>query len=94
MLVYILPAPYAAVHVDLARDMYTGWRIVTGESYPTMGPVIASTFHLGPVWHCVLAASLGSTHSWFGTIILLALLALLGALQMPAAYLAGSSNRS
>lgn len=45
-----------AVHLDLARDLWVGWRFAQGEAVPWHGPLMAGTFHLGPLWYWLLAA--------------------------------------
>ncbi len=88
MLLYLLAVPYAAVHLDMSRDILTAWRILEGTAYPTFGPIFAGTFRLGPIWYYLLAAALWITHSWYGTMMLLGCLC---ALQMPLAYLTGKA---
>ena len=83
--------PYAAVHMDLARDMFIAWRTLHGESLPMNGPVLAGAIHLGPVWYWLLTGLLAAGRGWFGTLLLLGLLA--GA-QFPLAYLTGKELHS
>ena len=45
---------YAAVHMDLARDMFIAWRSLHGEALPLSGPVLAGAIHLGPAWYWLL----------------------------------------
>lgn len=81
--------PYSASSMDLARDMFTAWRILRGEDFPMQGPVLAGALHLGPVWYYLLALlMLLAGKSWLGT---LALLGVLSATQVPLAYLAGKA---
>src|SRR5262245_27325546 len=64
VVVYLVPAPYAAVHLDLARDIYTALRVAQGEKFPLLGPILASTLHLGPIWYYLLALPLLLGNSW------------------------------
>jgi hypothetical protein len=87
----LLRVPYAAAHMDLARDMFVAWRLLRGEAFPLEGPILAGTLHLGPVWYYVLAALQVLGRTWYGTI---ALLGLLASLQIPLAYLLGKEIHS
>ena len=87
----LLRIPYAASHMDLARDMFVAWRFLHGEAVPMEGPILAGTVHLGPVWYYLLALLQLLGRSWFGTVFLLGLLA---ALQVPLAYLLGKELHS
>lgn len=77
---------YAAVHMDLARDMFIAWRSLHGQPLPLSGPVLAGAIHLGPVWYWLLTALLAIGRGWLGAMLLLGVLA---SLQFPLAYLAG-----
>lgn len=82
-------AIYGAVHMDLARDVFTALRIVEGEAYPLVGPVLTGSFHLGPVWYYALALLLALTGGgWLPTMLAVAACA---AAQVPLAYLAGKA---
>lgn len=87
----LLRIPYAASHMDLARDMFVAWRFLHGEAVPMEGPILAGTVHLGPVWYYLLALLQLVGRTWFGTIFLLGLLA---AMQVPLAYLLGKELHS
>ena len=92
MALLLLRVPYAsAAHMDLARDMFVAWRLLRGEAFPLEGPILAGTIHLGPVWYYLLAALQALGRSWYGTLLLLALLA---SLQIPLAYLLGKELHS
>lgn len=88
---FLLQTPFAATHLDVARDMFVATRLLHGVEYPWSGPILAGTIHLGPVWYWLLALFLGATGSWLGTLFLLALL---GATQFPLAYLLGKELQS
>ncbi len=77
---------YAAVHMDLARDLFIAWRSLHGEALPLSGPVLAGAIHLGPIWYWLLTALLAIGRSWLGVMLLLGVIA---GLQFPLAYLAG-----
>ncbi len=87
----LLRVPYAAAHMDLARDMFVAWRLLHGQAFPLEGPILAGTIHLGPFWYYLLALLQTIGRSWYGTI---ALLGFLAALQIPLAYLLGKEVRS
>lgn len=91
VLLALARAPYAAVHLDFARDLFVAWRFLRGEEVPLAGPVLAATIHLGPAWYWLLAALLGVLRSWLGVVLALGLLS---ALQYPLAYLAGKALHS
>lgn len=91
MAAYLLVLPYAATHLDLARDVYVALRLARGEDLPLHGPLLAGTFHLGPIWYYVLAAPIALGAGW---LTVLAVVALVGALQFPLAYLAGKELHS
>lgn len=82
-------AVYGAAQMDLARDVFTALRIVDGQAFPLVGPVLTGSFHLGPVWYYALAGLLALTGgSWLPTMLAMAALA---ATQVPLAYLAGKA---
>lgn len=91
MLLALARVPYAATHLDLARDVFVAWRFLHGEEVPLAGPVLAATIHLGPAWYWLLAGLLALVRSWLGVLLLLGLLS---ALQYPLAYLAGKELHS
>ena len=91
MLLLLLRVPYAAAHMDLARDMFVAWRLLHGLELPLEGPVLNGMIHLGPVWYYLLAALQWFGRDWLGTMLLLGLLA---SLQIPAAYLLGKQLHS
>ncbi|MCQ4164943.1 hypothetical protein [Tahibacter harae] len=91
VLLALARVPYAATHLDLARDIFVAWRFLHGEEVPLAGPVLAATIHLGPAWYWLLAALLALTRSWLGVLLLLGVLS---ALQYPLAYLAGKELHS
>lgn len=67
----------AVVHLDFARDMMVAADILDGVSFPRIGPELAGSLHLGPVWYYLLA--LLQLFGGFWPVV--SLLALLGALQ-------------
>jgi hypothetical protein len=74
VLLHLLRVPYAATHLDFARDLFVAWRFLHGEEVPLAGPVLAGTLHLGPAWYWLLAALLALGRSWFGVVALLGVL--------------------
>src|SRR5882724_7684749 len=91
MTLLLLRVPYAASHMDLARDMFVAWRLLHEQVFPLEGPILAGTIHLGPFWYYLLAVLQALGHTWYGTI---ALLGLLASLQIPLAYLLGKELHS
>ncbi|HEX4480074.1 MAG TPA: hypothetical protein VH082_04650 [Rudaea sp.] len=91
MLLMLARVPYSASHMDLSRDMFVVWRLLRGEQWPLEGPVLNGMIHLGPVWYYLLALLQLIGRTWFGTIVLLGLIA---ALQIPVAYLLGKELHS
>ena len=72
--------------------MFVALRMLRGEEFPLIGPILAGTIHLGPIWYWLLALLLKLTdQSWLGTLLLVALL---GAAQFPLAYLLGKEMQS
>jgi 4-amino-4-deoxy-L-arabinose transferase-like glycosyltransferase len=45
----------AIPYVDPIRDAYQGWLIAQGGQLPLLGPPLAGTVHLGPVWLYLMA---------------------------------------
>ena len=86
MVCYAAMAIWSSVHLDLARDMRVALDIRDGTGFPLIGPIMASHVRLGPVWYYFLALIGSLVTGWFGTVFLLALV---GAVQFPLAYLAG-----
>jgi len=71
LLLHLVRVPYAATHLDFARDVFVAWRFLQGDDVPLAGPVLAGTIHLGPAWYWLLAALLAITRSWLGVVLLL-----------------------
>ncbi|HEY0178203.1 MAG TPA: hypothetical protein VGC30_01055 [Dokdonella sp.] len=89
ILLSLAHAPYAAVTMDFARDVFTAERLLHGEAFPLAGPILGGVLHLGPLWYYALASMLGASGGhWLG---LSALIALVSALQIPFAYLGGKA---
>lgn len=53
-----LPFLHAMPFVDGVRDIAIALAIARGESYPLVGPIFGSSFHLGPVFHYLQAVPL------------------------------------
>jgi hypothetical protein len=85
-ILYMSQMPFAATHLDFARDVFIATRFSDHGFFPWRGPVFAGSIHLGPVWYCLLALLLYLSHNWL--VVVLALGAF-GALQFPLAYLLG-----
>lgn len=88
MIGYCMLAPWSAVSGDFSRDMRIASDILSGEQIPLKGPVLASHFHLGPIWYYMLAGLQWIGLGYFGTVLIIAFL---GALQFPLFYLVGKA---
>lgn len=75
----------AVVHLDFARDMMVAADILDGLDYPLLGPELAGSLHLGPIWYYLLA--LLQLFGGFWSVA--TLLALLGAAQFWFVYAVG-----
>ena len=60
---YVAALVHGVVSIDVARDLYWGQRIATGEALPLIGPPVGTTMLLGPVWYYLVAAVLGVSGS-------------------------------
>lgn len=71
---------------DTLRDLYFAQQLARGVQWPLDGPVIYNTLHLGPLWYYLLG-----TAYWLAPLPLTvpAVIAFLGALKFPLAYLCG-----
>lgn len=85
-LVYVVAGAQTSIATDTARDLLAAWDIVQGVHYPLLGPELYATWHLGPIWHYLLALFLWVTHSAAWTAMLVAALA---GLKFPLAYRLG-----
>jgi len=74
VLVYLAGLPFSITHLDLARDVGIALDIARGTQFPLEGPVLASSFHLGPIWYYLLALPLWFTGSWLATIVFVGVL--------------------
>ena len=74
MVAYALPFLVAPIEGDLARDLWFGYRIATGEEWVTIGPWLGRRSHLGPVWYYLLAVPMVLTHSLTGVVLAIAAL--------------------
>ncbi|MBL8300115.1 MAG: glycosyltransferase family 39 protein [Rhodanobacteraceae bacterium] len=91
IVLHLVRVPYAATHLDFARDVFVAWRFLQGEEVPLAGPVLAGTIHLGPVWYWLLALLLALTRSWLAVVFLLGLLS---AAQIVLAFRLGRAAHS
>jgi len=83
---YAAPYLLQPIEGDLARDLFHGYRISAGQEWPTTGPKIGESWHLGPVWYYFLAVALAALRSIAGAV---AVVALVAALKFPLAYRLG-----
>ncbi len=88
MLAHLALAPSSLVHTDLARDLRVAQGILAEGNLPSLGPVLAGRFHLGPGWYYLLATLLFAGGGWSGGAVLMFGLS---SLQFPLAYLAGKA---
>src|SRR4029450_8368984 len=65
---YVAPYLLSPIEADLARDLYRGYRITAGQEWPTRGPLIGDSWHLGPAWFYLLAVALLLFHSIAGAV--------------------------
>ena len=87
MAIHIASSPFGAAGPDTARDVAGALAIRNSEALPLHGPLLAGTAHLGPLWFYLLALPLAIHRSW---VSVAAFVAVLGSLQFPLAYAAGS----
>jgi hypothetical protein len=85
-LLYVAAGAQTGIATDTARDLLAAWDIVQGVHYPLRGPELYATWHLGPIWHYLLALPLWLSHSAAWTALLVAMLA---GLKLPLAYRLG-----
>lgn len=87
VLIELIASPFAAATLDTARDLHWAHQIASAQNFPLLGPRIADSFHLTPLWFYLLApplllfGSLNAVSVWVG---------LLAALQYPLALLLGT----
>lgn len=86
-LAHVAAAPFAGLHLDLARDLFVAQEIVAGRALPMHGPLLAQAFQLGPVWFHAQALVLALTGSLAATAT--ALVAV-NSLKIPLAYRLGT----
>lgn len=84
---HVAAAPFAGLHLDLARDLFVAQEIVAGRHWPAQGPLLAQAFQLGPAWFYVQALVLALTGSLAATATLLVAA---NSLKIPLAYLLGA----
>jgi len=85
---HLAPFLLTFIEGDFARDLDQAARIVEGTGWPTRGPVLASTLHLGPAWYWTLAIPLAIARSVGAAA---AFAGMLSAAQFPLAYLLGAA---
>lgn len=68
-------APFAALHLDLARDLLVAHEIVANQVHLMLGPPLAGLFNLGPIWYYLLALFQALGAGVAGSVALLLLLA-------------------
>ncbi len=87
-LFYVVAGAQTSIATDTARDLLAAWDIAQGLSFPLRGPELYATWHLGPIWHYLLALPLWLTHSAALAALMVAALA---GLKFPLAYRLGLS---
>ncbi len=85
-LLYVAAGAQTSIATDTARDLLAAWDIAQGLNFPLRGPELYATWHLGPIWHYLLALPLWLTHSAAMSALLVATLA---GLKFPLAYRLG-----
>lgn len=78
----------ACPYEDTVRDVAAALGIAGGSQWPSTGPGLAFSAHLGPVWFYLLAPIAALSSSWLGVALFVAALA---GLKFPLAYRLGSA---
>ena len=78
----------ACPYEDSVRDIAAALSIADGSQWPTTGPGLAFSAHLGPGWFYLLAPVAALSSSWLGVALFVAALA---SLKFPLAYRLGSA---
>jgi hypothetical protein len=91
MAIYIASSFFGAAGPDTARDVAAALAIRDLHALPLHGPLLAGTSHLGPLWFYLLALPMMIDRSWLGVALFVAVI---GSLQFPLAYAAGSSVKN
>ncbi|HSE13004.1 MAG TPA: hypothetical protein VLB69_10255 [Rudaea sp.] len=78
----------ACPYEDTVRDIAAALSIADGTHWPSTGPGLAFSAHLGPAWFYLLAPIAASSSSWLGVALFVAALA---GLKYPLAWRLGSS---
>jgi hypothetical protein len=81
-------ARMACPYEDTVRDVAAALSIAEGSQWPSTGPGLAFSAHLGPVWFYLLAPIAALSSSWLGVALFVAALA---GLKFPLAYRLGSA---
>ena len=76
----------ACPYEDSVRDIAAALSIAGGSQWPTTGPGLAFSAHLGPAWFYLLAPVAAVSSSWLGVALFVAALA---SLKFPLAYRLG-----
>lgn len=71
---------------DPGRDVAVAYSIVHDGARPLLGPLIAGSAHLGPLWYYLLALPMTVSPTWLAAAMAAVVV---GALQFPLAYAAG-----
>lgn len=80
----LLACPYE----DTVRDIAAALDIAGGSHWPSTGPGLAFSAHLGPAWFYLLAPVAAFTSTWLGVAVFIAALS---ALKFPLAFRLGSA---
>ena len=78
----------ACPYEDSVRDVAAALAIADGSQWPSTGPGLAFSAHLGPAWFYLLAPVAAVSSSWLGVALFVAALA---SLKFPLAYRLGSA---
>lgn len=79
-------AGLACPYQDSVRDIAIALRIAAGVEWPSTGPGLAFSAHLGPLWYFLLAPVAAASTSWLPIALFVAALS---ALKFPLAYAFG-----
>jgi hypothetical protein len=73
----------ASPYEDTVRDIHAALSIADGSQWPSTGPGLAFSAHLGPAWFYLLAPVTAASSSWLGVALFVAAVA---GLKFPLAY--------
>jgi hypothetical protein len=91
LLAWVVASQFSPASVDSVRDIYQAHSIVTGSALPLVGPQLAHTVHVGPLWFYILAVPAALFHAWGGIALVVFMIS---ALKYWLAYILGRELHS